>query len=258
MSKQGQLSGKTAIVTGSSKPNGIGAAIAAALAEQGANIVVHYAKSEQGAKEVVKTLQGMGVKAVAIQADAASADFGTKLVQGTLEAFGTSVIDIIVNNAGISRIHPSIADVPLGAWDEIFHTNVRAPFLLIQAALPYMPTTDTTRGGGRIINIGSIIGKVGHQVFTVYGASKGALTSMSVSMAEELGSRGITINVVAPGPIDTDMSESTVNEKLFRSMHIKREGKPREVAGAVAWLAGPDAGYITGQLIPIDGGAGRP
>lgn len=196
----------------------------------------------------------MGVKAVAIQAEAARADFGTKLVQGTLTALETSTIDIIVNSAGISRIHPGIADVPLGAWDDMFHINVRAPFLLIQAALPYIPTG--TGGGGRIINIGSIIGKMGHQVFTVYGASKGALTSMSVSMAQELGPLGITINVVAPGPIDTDMKEAGVNEKLFRNMHIKREGTPREVAGAVAWLAGPDAGFITGQLIPIDGGAG--
>ncbi|KAK7917462.1 hypothetical protein PG985_011070 [Apiospora marii] len=256
MPRQGQLSGKTAIVTGSSRSNGIGAAIAVALAEQGANIVVHYVKSEQGATEVVNTLQGMGVKAVAIQADAASADLGTKLVQGTLEAPQVSTIDILINNAGISRIHPGIAEVPLGAWDEIFHTNVRAPFLLIQAALPYM------QAGGRIVNIGSIIGsiigKMGHRVFTVYGASKGALASMSVSMAEELGARGITINVVAPGPIDTDMKEAGVNEKLFRNMHIKREGTPREVAGAVAWLAGPDAGFVTGQLIPIDGGSGWP
>lgn len=182
----------------------------------------------------------------------ASADFGAKLVQGTLEALQVSTLDIIVNNAGISRIHEGIADVDLGAWDELFHTKVRAPFLLVQAALPYM------QPGGRIVNIGSIIGKMGHQVFTVYGASKGALTSMSVSMAEELGTRGITINVVAPGPIDLDMSESTVDEKLFRNMHIKRNGAPKEVASAVAWLAGSDAGFITGQLIPIDGGGGWP
>ncbi|KAK8099029.1 uncharacterized protein PG998_012270 [Apiospora kogelbergensis] len=255
MAGQGQLSGKTAIVTGASRPNGIGAAIAVALAEQGANIIVHYASSEQGAKDVVKTLQSMGVKAAAIQADAGSADFGTKLVQDTLDAFQTSTIDIIVNNAGINIPSTGIADVELSAWDAVFHSNVRAPFLLIQAALPYL-----TKPGGRVVNIGSNIAKMGHQMLTVYSASKGALNTMTVSMAQELGPMGITINVVAPGPIATDMAMkgSPVYDKLFGIMHIKREGTAREVASAVSWLASPDAGFVTGQLIPVDGGAGWP
>ncbi|KAJ4300029.1 hypothetical protein N0V90_005278 [Kalmusia sp. IMI 367209] len=254
MAREGQLSGKTAIVTGSSKLSGIGAATAIALAEQGANIVVHYATSQEGANTVVEKLKGLGVKAVAIQSDASSASFGTKLVQDALAALNTSTIDIIVNNAGVAAVHPGIADVDFGSWDTIFHANVRAPFLLIQAALPYMKT------GGRIINIGSIVAKMGNKMLTVYSASKGALTTMSVSMAEELGAKGITINVVAPGPIATEMSMkgSPIFEKLQNNAHIKREGETQEVASAVAWLASPNAGYITGQLIPVDGGIGWP
>ncbi|KAK7946251.1 uncharacterized protein PG986_010572 [Apiospora aurea] len=195
----------------------------------------------------------MGVKAViAIQADVASADFGTKIVRVTLEAFGaTTPIGIVINNAGISRTHAAIADVPLGAWDSIFHTNnVRAPFPLIQAALPHM-----SQPGGRIVNIGSVAAKIGRRMFTVYGA----LTSMSVSMAEELGGRsGSRSGWWRPGPIDTETGTrgSVVMEKLYRNMHIKREGMPLEVAGAGAWLVGEEAGFVTGQLISVDGGWG--
>ena len=203
---------------------------------------------------MVEKLQSLHVQAVAVQSDAASEDFGKTLVRATLDAFKTDTIDIIVNCAGTATVHPGIGDVEYAAWDPVFRANVYAPFSLIQAALPHM------KSGGRIINVGSVVAKMGNRRLVVYGASKAALTAMSVAMAEELGPLGITINTVAPGPIATDMSMegSAIAEKLRANQHIKREGHPKEVASAIVWLAGPLASYITGQLIPVDGGIDWP
>ena len=215
---------------------------------------MHYSSSVGPAQEVVAKIASLGVKAVAVQADASATDFGTKIVDAALKAFETTTIDIIVNNAGTAAVHQGIAEVPVEAWDEIYNINVRATFLLIQAGLPYM------KEGGRIINIGSVITRFGHEWLAVYGASKGAVNAMTVAIAQELGAKGITINVVAPGPISTELSMkgSPIFDKLMNNAHIKREGTPREIGEAIKFLAQPGSGYITGQIIAVDGGIHMP
>ena len=191
---------------------------------------------------------------MAIKADASATDFGKTIVTATLKAFNTDKIDIIVNNAGHAAMHDNVSAVPVEAWDEAFRINVRGPFLLIQAALPHM------HSGGRIVNISSIIAKLGSHKLPVYGASKGALASMSFALAEELGPQGITINVVSPGPIKTDLSMkgSPVAARLEANQHIKREGTTEEVAGMVLYLSSPISSYVTGQNIYVDGGINIP
>ena len=215
---------------------------------------MHYSSSAGPAQEVVAKITSLGVKSVAIQADASATDFGTKIVGATLEAFNTTTIDIIVNNAGASAMHQGIANVPVEVWDEVYNINVRAAFLLIQAGVPHM------KEGGRIINVGSVITRFGHEWLAVYGASKGALDAMTVAIAQELGAKGITINVVAPGPISTDMSMkgSPIYDKLMNNAHIKREGTPREIAESIRFLAQPGSGYIIGQILSVDGGIHMP
>ena len=216
-------------------------------------IRVHYSTSAGPAQEVVQKIQALGVQAVASPSRCDSKEFGTIFVNAALKAFKTSTIDIIVD-AGGATVHPSIADVPSGSWDQIYDVNVRATFQLIQAVSPHM------KSGGRIINIVSVVAKTGSKMLTVYASSKAALTSMTVSLAEELGPQGITINTVAPGPIATEISVkgSPIFEKLERNGYIKREGTPQEVAHSVLWLTSLTAGYITGQLIPVDGGIDWP
>lgn len=215
---------------------------------------MHYSSNAAAAHEVVEKIKSVGVQAIAIQADASAPDFGTTLVAGTLKAFNTNNIDILINNAGIAIMHDSAALVPVDVWDDVFRVNVRGPFLLIQAALPHM------KSGGRIVNTSSIIAKLGSSMLPVYGASKGALNSMSIALAEELGPKGITINLVSPGPIQTDLSMqgSPVAARLERNQHIKREGSTEEVAAAILFLSSPASSYITGQNLYVDGGINLP
>ena len=200
-------------------------------------------------------LKSFGVQAAAVKADASSAEFGKTIVDAALKAFKTQTIDILVNNAGYAA--PSlegIKTVGFDEWDTTFRINVRGPFILIQAAFPYM------KEGGRVINIGSIISRLGSWMLPVYCASKGALTSMTVAIAEEFGPKGITANVVSPGPIATDLSMegSPIGVRLRNNQHIKREGTAEEVAKTVLFIASSGASYITGQVIHVDGGIAFP
>lgn len=205
------------------------------------------------------------MQAAAVQANAADPDFGNILVAAARAAFRTETINIIVNNAGMPIIRENTAAVPLEDWDYLFHINVRGPFLLIQAALPFM------KPGGRIVNVSSVNANLGSYKLTVYNASKAALNAMTVSLAEELGPKGITINTVSPGPIDLSppgskdlhvtadqVRDDPIAWRLHSNQHIKRKGTPQEVADVILFLSSPMSSYITGQTTYVDGGINLP
>lgn len=240
------LAGKRALVTGAAR--GIGAAIALKLAEDGADVAITYEKSAEKAEALAAEIGAMGRKAVAIQADAASAATATATVDRTVAYLGG--LDILVNNAGV-LFAGDFATQPLEEVQLQLDVNVRGVLLMTQAALKHMPN------GGRIISTGSNAGlAVPFAGIAVYAATKSALESFTRGLARELGPREITVNLVRPGPIDTDMNpaDGPLAPAVLPSLSIARYGRTREVADAVAFLAGPGAGYITGSGILIDGG----
>lgn len=240
------LIGKRALVTGASR--GIGAAIALKLAEDGADVAITYEKSAEKAEALAADIRAMGRQAVAIRADAASFDAATATVERTVDELGG--LDILVNNAGV-LFAGDFATQPLHEIDLQLNVNVRGVFLITQAALKYIPN------GGRIISTGSNAGlAVPFAGIAVYAATKSALESFTRGLARELGPREITVNLVRPGPIDTDMNpaDGALAPAILPSLSIARYGRTREVAEAVAFLAGPGAGYITGSGILVDGG----
>ncbi|KAH8810804.1 putative short-chain dehydrogenases/reductase [Xylogone sp. PMI_703] len=252
MSKEQYLAGKLAIVTGASKGNGIGAATAYSLASHGANIVVHYFKNSDAAAQTVQKLEALGVKAAAIYADQQSPTFGKDIVEASLQAFNTNTIDIIVNNAAAAVAHENLESVPVEDFDWHFHINVRGPFLLMQASLPYLASP-----GGRIINISSVMARSGTSQGNFYSASKAALSAMSLGWAEQLGQKEITVNVISPGPIATDRirpEDHPVTQKVRAQQYIKRNGTTSELAEVIGFLASPMASFVTGQNIYVDGG----
>ena len=240
------LSGKIALVTGGSR--GIGAAIVKRLANEGAHVALTYSSSPDRAEQVAQSARALGVKAVAIKADSADADAVVAAVERTASELGG--LDILVNNAGIALI-ASLDDFKLADFDRTFAVNVRAVFVATQAAAKHMKT------GGRIINIGSTNAE--RMPFAgggVYAMSKSALQGLVQGLSRDLGPRGITINNVQPGPIDTEMNPATGEfaEMLKKITALPRYGTAEEVAGFVAYLASPEAGYITGANLMIDGG----
>jgi 3-oxoacyl-[acyl-carrier protein] reductase len=241
------LQGKRALVTGASR--GIGAAIAKTLAAEGADVAITYEKSADLANEVVKAIRDHGRKGVAIQADSADVSAVQASIEKTVRELGG--LDILVNNAGILRVG-GLKDNSLADIDALLDVNVRSPIVASKAALAHLTK------GGRIITIGSYFAdRVPAPVLTVYSATKSALVAFTKGLARELGPQEITVNLVQPGSIDTDMNPAhgPFGDTLRQFMALGHYGKPDDIANAVAFLASEKAKYITGTALTVDGGA---
>ena len=241
------LNGKRALVTGASR--GIGAAIAKTLAAEGADVAITYEKSAERAAEVVAAIKALGRKGVAIQADSADVAAVQASIEKTVKELGG--LDILVNNAGILRVG-GLKDNSLADIDALLDVNVRSPIVASQAALAHLTK------GGRIITIGSYFAdRVPAPVLTVYSASKSAMIAFTKGLARELGPQEITVNLVQPGSIDTDMNPAhgPFGDALRQFMALGHYGKPDDIANAVAFLASEKAKYITGSTLTVDGGA---
>jgi 3-oxoacyl-[acyl-carrier protein] reductase len=242
----GKLEGKVALVTGGSR--GIGAAIAKHLAADGASIAITYSKGADAAASVVKAIEGTGGKAIAIQADAADVKAVTNAVEKTVATFGR--LDVLVNNAG-TAIPKTFEETSLEEMDSVIDINLRGTLVATQAALKHI------KSGGRIIMIGSAVGeRVLTPGLVPYSATKGAVKIFTQALSREVGSRGITVNNVQPGPIDTDLNPASgdwsVPQKAATALN--RYGHVDEIAAMVAFVAGPESSYITGANLTVDGG----
>jgi 3-oxoacyl-[acyl-carrier protein] reductase len=242
------LEDRVALVTGSSR--GIGEAIALRLAREGAKVVVNYHTREEAAARVVEAIAASGGDAVSIGADVSQEDQVNALVKGALDQWQR--LDILVNNAGITRdrllLRMSAQD-----WDEVLNVNLRGAYMCTRAALPHM----VRRRHGRIVNVSSVVGLSGNPGQANYAASKAGLIGLTKAVAREVASRNITVNAVAPGYIVTDMVQNLpeeVQKSVLGHIPLARFGAPEDVAEAVAFLCSDGAGYITGQVIGIDGG----
>jgi 3-oxoacyl-[acyl-carrier protein] reductase len=241
-----KLSGQVALVTGGSR--GIGAAIVKRLAAEGAAVAFTYSRAKPKADELVGAIAAAGGRAVALQADSADPGAVKHAVSETVRLLGG--LDILVNNAGIAVMAP-IDQYALEDFDRTFAVNVRAVFVAIQAAVAHL------KAGGRIINIGSTNAeRMPFQGGAVYAMSKSALQGLVQGISRDLGPRGITINNVQPGPVETDLNPASGSfaDTMRGLMALPRYGTVEEIAGFVAYLAGPEAAYITGANLMIDGG----
>ncbi|MBC2580935.1 3-oxoacyl-[acyl-carrier-protein] reductase [Clostridium sp. DJ247] len=242
------LKGKTAIVTGASR--GIGKAIALKLAELGANIVLNYRNDAKSVEEVITQVEALGSKAVAVQGDVGVFAEAETIIKKAVETFGT--LDILVNNAGITK-DGLILRMKEEDFDKVIQVNLKGAFNCIRHATPIM----VKQKGGKIVNLSSVVGVTGNAGQINYSAAKAGIIGVTKSAAKELASRGINVNAVAPGYIQTDMTEvlsDKVKEATLGNIPFKRFGTAEDVANIVVFLCSPASDYITGQVINVDGG----
>lgn len=242
------LTGKCAVVTGASR--GIGRAIALELASQGAKVVVNYSGSADKAQQVVEEIQANGGEAIAVQANVANADSVQQLMQKALETYGS--IDILVNNAGITRDN-LLMRMKDDEWDDVMNTNLKGVFLCIKAVSRQM----MKQRAGRIINISSIVGIAGNPGQANYVAAKAGVIGLTKTTAQELASRNILVNAIAPGFITTEMTDGLPEElkqAMLKQIPLAKLGQPEDIAKAVVFFASDSANYITGQTLQVDGG----
>jgi 3-oxoacyl-[acyl-carrier protein] reductase len=245
-----KLAGKVAVVTGASK--GIGASIAESLAAEGASVVVNYASSKSGADEVVGRIGGKGGKAIAIQADVSKPRDITRLFAETVAAYGK--VDILVNNAGVYEFAP-LESVTPGHFHKLFDLNVLGLLLTTQEAVKHIGA-----GGGSVINISSIVGQMPVESGSVYSATKAAVDAVTVALSKELGPRGIRVNSLSPGMVDTEglhaagLDNGDFRKRAESQTPLGRIAQPADIASTAVFFASDDAGWVTGQTLILAGG----